>query len=119
MFTSILTILATLVGLWAWWVKRKKDPTPEERKADNREQIEDTFRNVYRLRSEGNHAEADAMLRRLASSSTVGNIVRDVAKSTFSLPDPERERLGDNSPKGEPGLHYPRNDDSTKGGSGE
>lgn len=103
---AVITLLSALVGLWAWWLKRKRAPTPEERKDDVRQQFQDSFRNVYELRIQGNHAEADAMLRRMSNTSTA-NILQHPAKSALSTPNPDRERLGSDSSQGDAGSHKP------------
>ena len=65
---AILGLLTALLGLLRWWLKRDRPPTPEEEKDAVRRQFQDSFENVYRLRNEGNHEEADAMLRRIAAA---------------------------------------------------
>lgn len=102
MFTVIgaaISLLSGIVALVAWYLKRKRAPTIEERKEDVRQRFTDTIENVARLREAGNDAEADAMLRRLASIA----IVPSLKQSTKPILDASGQRLGNDDPKGESG----------------
>ncbi len=85
---AAITLLSGIVSLIAWWVKRKRAPTKEERLDDVKRQFTDTLANVARLRAQGDNAEADAMFRRLGISSSV--FVRDEPPKTVNPDEPKR-----------------------------
>jgi len=62
---AILSLLGSIMGLVMWWVKRKRAPSKQERIDDLKQEYSDSIEEVHRLRKKGDHAGAEAMLRRL------------------------------------------------------
>lgn len=111
---TILSLIAGIVGLLLWWAKRKRSPTPDERRQDVRQQYHDSLENVHHLRSLGNHAEADAMLRRLAASAGVRG---GAIKLTIGIDNPYGQCLGHDASEGKQGKRD-RSGDKEETGSG-
>ena len=70
MATAILAILAALLGLGAWWWKRRRSPSQQERLDDLELEITALQVQIQHLRKRGDHAGADALLRRLRVKSS-------------------------------------------------
>ena len=74
MTTAIIGLLAGLVALAAWWLKRRKSPTGDERLDDLDREISALQIQIKHCRDRGDHAAADACLRllRIKSSQLLG-----------------------------------------------
>ena len=68
MTAAIISLLVALVPILFWWLKRKRSPTPEERQDDNRKEFERVMCEIATLRARGDNAGADALLRRMHTS---------------------------------------------------
>jgi hypothetical protein len=65
MLTTLLTFLGSLLGL-AWWrLRRKHEPTPQQRLDDVTEELNRLRVQLAAARADGDDARADALLRRL------------------------------------------------------
>lgn len=67
MTLAILGLLSGLLSLALLWARRKKEPTVSERKDDLEREFTGSggvIEKIHKLRAAGNHAEADALLRR-------------------------------------------------------
>ena len=62
---AIAAAIAAVVGLWLWYVKRRKSPTKEERRDDLESELAGIERDLVEARRRGDHARADALLERL------------------------------------------------------
>lgn len=66
LLTAILTIVASVLGLWLWYVKRaRRPPSTAQRTDEITSEILAIESEMARLRRAGDHAGADALLRRL------------------------------------------------------
>lgn len=75
--TIILSIIAALLSLITWFTQRKWVPTKAEQLTDLSAEYEDTTENVHRLRAQGKHAEAEAMLARMRARATAERLRND------------------------------------------
>ena len=61
--TAILGILSSLLGIWLWYIRRSRASTSDS--DDIRAEIQTLETELARLRRAGDHAGADALMRRL------------------------------------------------------
>jgi hypothetical protein len=98
MTTAILTIIASILGLAVWWIKRKKAPTLPEKLEDSNNENEDSWEKIRELRSQGKQDQAEAMLARIRMRALHGWMF-NYARSSISS-DSAGKRLGDDPAKG-------------------
>jgi ABC-type bacteriocin/lantibiotic exporter with double-glycine peptidase domain len=84
---AVITLLSGILSLVAWWVKRKRAPTKEERIDDANHENTDSQEALRKLREEKQDGKAEEMLVRMRKRAATG-WVRHKSTTTSVPPGP-------------------------------
>lgn len=96
---AIITLLSGIVSLIAWWVKRKRAPTQEERIDDANRENADSLEAIKKLRDNDEHDKAEEMLARMRQRAATGWVRNKSANPGLPTGSPG-ERMDPNDTRG-------------------